>query len=61
VAELGLLIGPEGGWTEDERSSLAAAGVTAVSLGRHILRAGTAAVAALAVVLARVSWSEHAD
>ncbi|HEV8041389.1 MAG TPA: RsmE family RNA methyltransferase [Bryobacteraceae bacterium] len=45
-----LLVGPEGGWTERERTAIAAAGWTAVSLGNNILRAETAAIAALAIV-----------
>jgi 16S rRNA (uracil1498-N3)-methyltransferase len=47
-----LLIGPEGGWTGEERSEFTAAGWAAVSLGPSILRAETAALAALAVVSA---------
>jgi 16S rRNA (uracil1498-N3)-methyltransferase len=45
-----LLVGPEGGWTDRERSTIAAAGWTAVSLGREILRAETAAIAGLAIL-----------
>ena len=45
-----LLTGPEGGWTEGERAEFGASGWTAVSLGSSILRAETAALAALAVV-----------
>ncbi len=45
-----LLLGPEGGWTDAEREQSAAAGWQPVSLGPHILRAETAALAALAVV-----------
>ena len=45
-----LLIGPEGGWTDEEREEFTAAGWRAVSLGPLILRAETAAIAALAVV-----------
>jgi 16S rRNA (uracil1498-N3)-methyltransferase len=45
-----LLVGPEGGWTDRERSAIAAAGWNRVSLGQNILRAETAAVAALAIV-----------
>jgi 16S rRNA (uracil1498-N3)-methyltransferase len=45
-----ILIGPEGGWTEDERSKFTAAHWTPVSLGPLILRAETAALAALAIV-----------
>jgi 16S rRNA (uracil1498-N3)-methyltransferase len=47
---VGILTGPEGGWTEDERTSFAAAGWTPVSMGPTILRAETAVIAALAVV-----------
>jgi 16S rRNA (uracil1498-N3)-methyltransferase len=47
---VGLLIGPEGGWTDDERSEFTAAGWAPVSLGPSILRAETAALAALAIV-----------
>lgn len=50
---LGLLIGPEGGFSETEREGLRARDlVTAIPLGPRILRADTAAVAALAVVQA---------
>jgi 16S rRNA (uracil1498-N3)-methyltransferase len=46
-----LLIGPEGGFSEKERADLLARPyVTALSLGPRILRADTAAVAALALV-----------
>ena len=45
-----ILIGPEGGWSESERTGLGAlAHVTRVSLGPRILRADTAAVASLAL------------
>ena len=43
-----ILIGPEGGWSEPERRRLSGmAGVHRISLGPRILRADTAAVAAL--------------
>jgi 16S rRNA (uracil1498-N3)-methyltransferase len=47
----GLLVGPEGGWTDAERGRAADAGWTAVSLGPQILRAETAALAGLAVLM----------
>jgi len=46
---IAILTGPEGGWTDRERSLARDAGWTPVSLGQHILRAETAAVAALAI------------
>ena len=50
---LAVLVGPEGGFDESERSLLLKhPSVTAISLGPHILRADTAAVAALALVQA---------
>lgn len=52
AGRLALLCGPEGGWEERERSAAAAAGWAAVSLGPLILRAETAALAAVAVVMA---------
>lgn len=48
---LSLAIGPEGGWTQDELALFAAAGWRSASLGQNILRAETAAIAALALVL----------
>ncbi len=49
-APAAILIGPEGGFTPDERAAIRAAPrVTAVTLGPRILRADTAAVAAIAV------------
>jgi 16S rRNA (uracil1498-N3)-methyltransferase len=49
-AAVALLAGPEGGWTETERQHALAAGWQPVSLGPHILRAETAATAAIAIV-----------
>ena len=46
-----VLLGPEGGWTQAEREQAQASGWLPASLGGHILRAETAAVAALAVLI----------
>jgi 16S rRNA (uracil1498-N3)-methyltransferase len=52
-APLALLIGPEGGFSAEERAVLLKrANVVRLSLGPRILRADTAAVAALAVIQA---------
>jgi 16S rRNA (uracil1498-N3)-methyltransferase len=48
-----VLLGPEGGWMDDERRMALDAGWRGVSLGPQILRAETAAAAALAVLTAR--------
>lgn len=47
---IAILLGPEGGWTDDERERALRARWIACSLGSTILRAETAAVAALAVI-----------
>ena len=59
---LAALIGPEGGFSPQERAWLAArAGVVRLSLGPRILRADTAAVAALTLVQARLGdWPRDA-
>lgn len=48
--EMSILIGPEGGFTEDEISRAISTGAVPVTLGENILRAETAAIAALAIV-----------
>ncbi len=53
-----LLVGPEGGWTQAERSSAVALGWQPVSMGPLILRAETAALAALAALTC--AWSVRA-
>lgn len=53
--QLALLVGPEGGFSEEERNLLRGmACVTPIPLGPRILRADTAAVAALAVIQAGI-------
>jgi 16S rRNA (uracil1498-N3)-methyltransferase len=56
---LALLVGPEGGFSEDERARLRSLDfVTAIPLGPRILRADTAAVAAMAVIQAAIGdWN----
>ncbi len=58
AGKLTLLVGPEGGFAEDERRALLARpAVVRLSLGPRILRADTAAIAALALVqAARGDW-----
>jgi 16S rRNA (uracil1498-N3)-methyltransferase len=50
MPRLEIAIGPEGGWAPEEEALFDANGWQAASLGPRILRAETAAIAALAVV-----------
>jgi 16S rRNA (uracil1498-N3)-methyltransferase len=58
-----LLIGPEGGFTDDERAAIRAVpAARPISLGPRILRADTAAVAAISLWMAAAGdWSLHPD
>lgn len=49
---LAILVGPEGGWSLDEREAFAAHGIPRWSLGERVLRVETAAIAAAALLLA---------
>ena len=50
-----LLLGPEGGWTDEERTTAHEKGWMRCSLGATVLRAETAATAGIAV--ARAYWA----
>ena len=52
--EVALALGPEGGWTEEELEAFRAVGWISASLGNTILRAETAAIAAVAVVMSEL-------
>lgn len=49
-----VLIGPEGGWNKEEVQLAEQAGVVSIALGPHILRAETAAIAAISILQSRV-------
>lgn len=48
---VGFVIGPEGGWTDREEMYFKRHNIKAVSLGKNVLRAETAAVAVMAVLV----------
>jgi 16S rRNA (uracil1498-N3)-methyltransferase len=49
-ASVEVLVGPEGGFTDEERAALEAHGWTRVTLGQHTLRTETAGAAIVAIV-----------
>ncbi len=51
VRSVGIFIGPEGGFEEDEVQLALAAGAHSITLGHRILRTETAGLAALAVLM----------
>ena len=51
---IAVMVGPEGGWTPNERSLANSKGWVSMSLGGTVLRAETAGIAGLAAV--RASW-----
>lgn len=53
-----LLIGPEGGWEKEEMRQAIEAGFTPVTLGPRILRAETAAIAAVTLLQSRLGQME---
>ncbi|MGO9125461.1 MAG: RsmE family RNA methyltransferase [Terriglobales bacterium] len=54
ASDVVLALGPEGGWTDSELDNFREAGWVSASLGHTILRAETAAIAALAVMLSEL-------
>ena len=56
AGEVLLVVGPEGGVSDDELAALTAAGAVAVRLGSTVLRTSTAGAAALAVLHTRAGW-----
>lgn len=55
-AQLALLIGPEGGWSEDEQAQARRHAVQAVAFGPRVLRTETAGIALLAASSALLGW-----
>jgi len=58
AGDLLVVVGPEGGLTDDEVAAFVAAGAVSVRLGSEVLRTSTAGVAAVAALLARTQrWT----
>ncbi|MBQ4347046.1 MAG: 16S rRNA (uracil(1498)-N(3))-methyltransferase [Firmicutes bacterium] len=55
---IALLIGPEGGFSEEEIERAKSAGIIPVSLGNRILRTETAPIAAVAAILYELDWNK---
>ena len=51
-----LVIGPEGGWTEEERQTAQSRNFSFATLGHGILRAETASLASIAILQARLNY-----
>ena len=51
-----LLIGPEGGWSEQEIGQVQGAGIESVTFGARILRTETAGLAMTAAAIATLGW-----
>jgi 16S rRNA (uracil1498-N3)-methyltransferase len=54
--EIVIVVGPEGGISDEELAAFAAVGAQPVRLGSSVLRTSTAGVAATAALLARTRW-----
>jgi 16S rRNA (uracil1498-N3)-methyltransferase len=57
AGDIVVVVGPEGGITDEELAVLAGGGARAVRLGESVLRSSTAGAAALAVICSRTRWT----
>ena len=52
-----LMVGPEGGWSEEELGMMRQQGLTTISFGRRVLRTETAGIALMAALAAIKRWN----
>lgn len=52
--EIGIFVGPEGGWSEEEADMAREAGISWITLGQRILRTETAGMAVIAAVMLEI-------
>lgn len=53
-----LLIGPEGGWSEEEKKMALTKGAIAMRFGSRVLRTETAAIALLGAIRGQLAWTD---
>lgn len=58
---IGVMLGPEGGFDRMEASMAGRHGISTISLGKRILRAETAAIAILSLIMIRLEISTNID
>jgi 16S rRNA (uracil1498-N3)-methyltransferase len=51
LGKVGILVGPEGGWSDTERSWFKEQNIVSLTLGKQVLRAETASISASALIL----------
>ena len=56
AASCAIFVGPEGGFSDEERSQMDAAGIKGVHLGRTVLRTETASVAAVVATMSKMNY-----
>jgi len=53
---ISLLVGPEGGWSDEEQALMARQGLTPIAFGKRVLRTETAGLALIAAASALCGW-----
>lgn len=56
ASRIALLVGPEGGWSDEEQAAAAASPAQAVTFGSRVLRTETAGLALIAAIAALRRW-----